>query len=204
MSTTLNTPKFRIDWPKIFQPEKNDLNGKMEYSCVALFPLGADLSELKAAAEAAAIKKFGPDKSKWPDNIRNPFKDQGEKRVKDQATGRPKVGADGKPIIPDGYVAGAPILNFKSEQRPGVVDANVQTIMDPSEIYRGCYCVAQVNAFAYDIKGNRGISFGLNNLQKVGDGDSLGGRMKPEDAFAPVAAAAGAGAAKSAAASFLD
>ena len=203
MSTTLNTPKFRIDWPKIFQPEKNDLNGKMEYSCVALFPLGADLSELKAAAEAAAIKKFGPDKSTWPDNIRNPFKDQGEKRVKDQATGRPKVGADGQPILPDGYVAGAMMLNFKSEQRPGVVDANVQTIMDPSEIYRGCYCVAQVNAFAYDQKGNRGISFGLNNLQKVGDGDSLGGRMKPEDAFAPVAAA-GAGASKSAAASFLD
>ena len=202
MSTTVITPKFRLDWPKLFTPEKNELNGQMEYSLVALFEPGADLSELKKAAKEAAIKKFGPDESLWPENMKSPFKDQGEKRQKDQATGRPKVGADGKPVLPEGYVAGAMMLNLKSRQRPGVVDENVQTIFDETKIYRGCWCQAQVNAFAYDQKGNRGISFGLNNVQKVGDGESLGGRMKPEDAFVPVAGAASEGA--TAGNSFLD
>lgn len=167
------TPKFRVSYASVFKPRKNELNGNDEYSVVALFPKGADLSGLKAAANEAVSKKFGPDKTKWPTNLRNPFRDQAE---------RAKNG-----ILPTGYEAGAYYLNLKSSQRPGVVDSNVQPILDEAEFYSGCYAKASISAYAYSNKGNNGVSFSLVNLQKVGDGDTLGGRTRPEEDFKPIA-----------------
>lgn len=169
----VTTPPFRVSYPNLFQPKKNELNGKDEYSVVALFPKDADLSKLKAAAQDAIVKKWGPDKAKWPQNLRTPFRDQGE-RAK-----------DGK--LPGGYEAGAIYLNLKSSMRPGIVGPDVQPIMDQTEIYAGCWARALVNVYAYDQKGNRGVSFSLQHIQKLKDGDPLGGRMRVEDAFTPVA-----------------
>ena len=63
-------------------------------------------------------------------------------------------------------------------------------ILDESEIYSGCYGKVSLRAFAYDQKGNKGVSFGLQNVQKVRDGESLGGRVNPQDEFKPVENAA--------------
>lgn len=182
------TPKFRVSFPKVFEAEKNDLNGKMEYSVVALFPKDADLSALKAAAKACMEEKFGKDTAAWPENWRNPFRDQKEKTKKKD--GVAIKGADGKPVLQDGCEAGAIFINLKSTNRPGVVDQNVQPIIDQSEFYSGCWAIAQVRPFYYDQKGNKGVSFGLQNVQKVADGDPLSGRQRAEDAFVPVAGAA--------------
>ena len=176
-SENLMTSEFRVSYPSVFEPKLNDLNGKMEYSLVALFPKGADLSALKTAAEKAIIAKWGADRAKWPKNLRTPFRDQGEKES-------------------DGYVPGAIFVTLKSNQKPGVVDANVQPVIDPSQIYAGCYGRATVRAYAYSNKGNNGVAFGLQNFQKTRDGESLTGRMKPEQEFQPLPAAtesAGAG-----------
>lgn len=173
MSENVMTPEFRVSYPNLLEPRLNDLNGKMEFSLVALFPKGADLSSLKGAAQAAIVEKWGADKTKWPKNLRSPFRDQGEKES-------------------EGYEAGAIFINMKSNQRPGVVDANVKPIIDPSQVYAGCYGRATVRAFAYDQKGNRGVSFGLQNFQKTRDGESLSGRMKPEQEFEPIASSADA------------
>ena len=43
-----------------------------------------------------------------------------------------------------------------------------------------------MSVYGYDNAGNVGINFGLNNLQKVGDGDPLGGRSTPEADFKAV------------------
>lgn len=173
----INTPTFRVSYPNVFKAKKNDLNGKDEFSIVALFKKGEDLSALKAAATKAITDKWGPDKAKWPTNLRSPFRDQGE-RAKE---------VDGKRILPAGHEEGAIFLNLKSSQRPGVVDQNVQDILDESQFYAGCYARASVNAYAYDQKGNRGVSFGLGNIQKVKDGEPLGNRARPESDFAPIA-----------------
>ena len=48
-----------------------------------------------------------------------------------------------------------------------------------------------ITAFGYDVKGNKGISFALNNVQKWADGERLDGRVRAEDEFsaeAPVTA----------------
>jgi hypothetical protein len=173
----INTPVFRVSYPNVFKARRNDLNGKDEFSVVALFEKGADLTALKKAAQEAIIAKWGPDQAKWPKNLRSPFRDQAE-RAKD---------VDGKRILPAGHVEGAIFLNLKSSQRPGVVDQNVQDIIDESQFYAGCFARASVNAYAYDQKGNRGVSFGLGNIQKVRDGEPLGNRAKPEQDFAPIA-----------------
>jgi len=194
------TPRFRASYPKVFKAELNTLSNELEYSLVALFELGADLSALKTQAEAACADKWGPDRSLWPkatlpdgtqiSAIRSPFRDQADRPAKDKSTGRVLTDAKGAPVLQPGHVKGAIYLTLKARQRPGLVDQNVQPILDESVFYAGCYARAEVRAYAYDQKGNRGVSFGLQNLQKLDDGDPLSGRNKAEAVFAPVAAAA--------------
>lgn len=174
------TPQFRVSYAKVFRPEKNSLNDKMEYSLVAIFPPKADLTTLTKSITDAATEEWGADKAKWPKNLRNPIR-KNEEREK-----------DGK--LPDGYEPGGHFITLKSTQRPGLVDANLQAIIDETQFYSGCFARAQVRPFAYLQKGNAGVSFGLQNLQKMADGDPLSGRQKAEDAFEAVAGAATAGA----------
>lgn len=179
------TPTFRISYPNVFKAKTNELNGKAEYSCVALFPKNADISKLKAAAQAAIEAKWGKEKHKWPTNMKSPFRDQGERAKVDEVTG--------KKFLPAGYEDGALFLTLKSDQKPGIVDSNVQEILDPSEIYAGCFCRATIRAYAYDAKGNKGVAFGLQNIQKVKDGDPLSGRTRATDDFSPIGEEAAAG-----------
>lgn len=177
MSETVITPEFRVSYPNVFKAKMNTLSEKEEFSLVALFDADADLSELKKAAKDAIIKKWGADKDEWPENLKSPFRKQEERGKK----------VDGKKVLPNGYEEGGIFINLKSKQRPGVVAADGQThIYEETDFYAGCYARASIRAYAYDAKGNRGVAFGLNNLQKVRDGDPLGGRMKAEDEFAPV------------------
>lgn len=176
---SLVTPPFRASYPVLFQPRENKLNKQMEYSVVALFPKDAVLNELKVAATEAIEKKWGKDQTKWPTNLRSPFRDQGEKAKVDPATG--------KKVLPEGHEEGAKFLTLKSKKRPGIRDAsNKIEIADETEVYAGCWVRALVNAYAYSHAGNNGVSFELIGVQKVKDGESLSGRARPEDAFAPV------------------
>lgn len=183
------TPEFRVGFPAVFKPRKNEQNGQMEYSVQALFPKGADLSKLKAVAKQACIEKWGEDPKRWPEPLKNPFRKQEELTKKD-SNKKVIYGKDGKPVLREGAVEGAIFCNFKSKQRPAVVDEQVQLILDESQFYAGCYARATVNAKAYDTAGNRGVSLYLQNVQKTRDGESLGGRSKPEEDFEPIAGAA--------------
>jgi hypothetical protein len=176
------TPEFRVSYPAVFTAKKNDLNDKMEYSVVALFPKGADLSKLKAAAQEAAEKKWG---KKIPKNLRSPFRDQGEraKEVEDDK-GQTQM------VLPAGYEEGAIFMTLKSSERPGIIDGKLQPIIDAESFYAGVWAKASVRAYAYDAKGNVGVSFGLRNLQKVRDDDPLTGKRKAEDEFSAIEGAA--------------
>lgn len=176
------TPEFRVSYPNVFKPKLNKLSNKEEFSLVALFPKGADLSKLKAAVKEVIEKEWGKDPAKWPKNLKTPFRDQGEREKEDDVTG--------KMVMPAGYEKGAIFINLKAKSRPGVVDAQVQPILDESQFYAGCWARASVNPYAYDVSGSRGVSLGLNNIQKTRDGDSLGGKTKAEDDFAPIEGAA--------------
>ena len=84
----------------------------------------------------------------------------------------------------DPAYANAYFVNANSATAPGVVDANRNEIMDKSEVYSGCYGRASINFYAFNATGNRGIACGLNNLQKIRDGEPLGGRASAMSDFA--------------------
>lgn len=75
-------------------------------------------------------------------------------------------------------------INANSSAAPGIVDADCQPILDRSEVYSGVYGRASISLYAFNSNGNRGIACGLNNLQKIKDGEPLGGKSRAEDDFA--------------------
>ena len=75
-------------------------------------------------------------------------------------------------------------INANSPNAPGIVDADRQEIIDHSEVYSGVYGRASISFYAFNSSGNRGIACGLNNLQKIRDGEPLGTRMSAADDFA--------------------
>jgi hypothetical protein len=75
-------------------------------------------------------------------------------------------------------------INANSGTAPGIVDADRQPILDRSEVYSGVYGRASINFYAFNSNGNKGIACGLNNLQKIKDGEPLGGKSRAEDDFA--------------------
>ena len=74
-------------------------------------------------------------------------------------------------------------INANSATAPGIVDADRQEIIDHSEVYSGVYGRASISFYAFNNSGNRGIACGLNNLQKIRDGEPLGSRVRAEDDF---------------------
>ena len=75
-------------------------------------------------------------------------------------------------------------VNANSGTAPGIVDVDRNPIIDRSEVYSGVYGRASINFYAFNSNGNKGIACGLNNLQKIRDGEPLGGKTRAEDDFA--------------------
>lgn len=78
-------------------------------------------------------------------------------------------------------------VNANATMKPGIVDKNVEEIIDRSEVYSGVYGRASISFYAFNSNGNKGIACGLNNLQKVKDGEPLGSRLRAEDDFSDFA-----------------
>jgi len=75
-------------------------------------------------------------------------------------------------------------INANSATAPGIVDAARNPIIEHSEVYSGVYGRASINFYAFNSNGSKGIACGLNNLQKISDGEPLGGKTRAEDDFA--------------------
>lgn len=63
----------------------------------------------------------------------------------------------------------------------------VKPILDRNEVYSGCYARVSLNFYAFNSNGNKGVACGLGNIQKIRDGESLGGRSSATDDFSTVA-----------------
>jgi len=173
--TKIITPVFRLSYPSVFATSYNQLAKRDEYKITMLFDKKTAVKELAAMyalMARVAEWKFG----KGAKGLRNPFVD-GDTAVDMQGNLR----KESNPSI-----AGMIYLNSWSKNAPGIVDGKNQPIINSDEVYGGCFCVAQLNAYAYEQGGQRGINFGLLHLQKRKDGDPFGQRTRPEDAFAPV------------------
>lgn len=164
------TGKVRFSFCHVFQPNEN---GK--YSVTLLIPKSDEKTvkrirqAMRETAEANAHIWGG----KAPKKLEPPV------TTMHDGDGVRPTGEDFGPECAGHYV-----MTVSSKERPGVVDQDLNDIFDASEFYSGCYGRASINCYAYNTEGNKGISFGLNNLQKLADGERLGGgRASAEDDF---------------------
>ena len=173
MSTKVITgPNTRFSYAHVFEPVS--INGSTPKYSVSLIIPKSDtktVEKIKAAIEEAY--KSGEGKHKGNSKsvpalsvIRTPLRDGDLERPDDET------------------YANSYFINANSTNPPGIVDKDLNPIMDRSEIYSGCYGRASINLYPYNVNGNRGIACGLNNLQKIRDGESLGGRSSAEADFA--------------------
>lgn len=165
-ATECTTPEFRVSFPAVFQAKSAAEGQEPKFSITMLFPKTTDITPLKNAVAAAIREKWGDDKTKWPKGMRLPFRDGAEKDY-------------------EGY-ADTTFCTASSKMRPGLVARDMTPIISPEEFYGGCYARATIAAFAYDKAGNKGVSWGLRNIQKIKDGEPFSGRSKPEADFEPI------------------
>lgn len=164
-ATKVLTPEFRVSFPHVFAPHTGFEGQAAKYSLVMLFDHKTDISKLKQAAFKAAVDKWGP-KEKWPKALRMPFRDGNEKSDL------------------QGYENTIYVTANSPKQRPQVINAKKEPITEEDgAFYPGCYARATLRAFAYDKAGNKGVSFSLQNVQKIRDGESFGGRKNAVDEF---------------------
>ena len=116
---------------------------------------------------------------------------EGESKLKGNGRSVPALSAiktplrDGDVERPDDPAyANSYFINANSATAPGIVDADRNPILERSEVYSGVYGRASISLYAFNSNGNKGIACGLNNLQKISDGEPLGGRARAEDDFA--------------------
>ena len=161
----------RLSYANIWQA-KSINGGAPKFSTSVLIPKSdtKTIAKVKAAIQAAY--------------------EEGEGKLKGNSKSAPSLASmktplrDGDIERPDDEAyAGHWFLNANSNTAPGVVDASREPIYDTSEIYSGVYARVSLSFYAFNSNGNRGIACGLQNIQKVRDGESLGGKAKAEDDF---------------------
>ena len=165
--TKVVTGMVRFSYANVWEPKS--INGSDEKYSVSLIIPKTDkktIAQIEAAIEAAKQEgkaKFG---GKIPANLKLPLRDGDFDRSEDEA-------------YKNSY-----FVNANSKERPGIVDKSVKPILDQSEFYSGCYGRASITFYAFNQNGNKGIACGLQNLQKLLDGEPLSGRSRAEDDFA--------------------
>lgn len=171
--TKVITGKVRFSYLHVYEPTAIEDGQEKKYSVSLIIPKKdkatvAAINKAIEAAKEAGKAKFG---GKIPNNLKTPLRDGDEERPDDEA------------------YEGAFFLNANCKTKPGLVNKNLQPIMDQDELYSGCYGRASVTFYAFNTSGNKGIACGLNNLMKLEDGDNLGGRSTAEADFADFAQA---------------
>ena len=167
--TKVVTGVVRLSYANVWEPKS--INGGAEKYSVSLIIPKSDTKTLSAINEAvnAAIEegkgKFG---GKIPNKaaLKLPLRDGDIDRPDDEA------------------YANSYFINANSITAPQIVDRNVNPILERSEVYSGVYARVSINFYAFNSNGNKGIACGLGNIQKIRDGEPLGGRTNAADDFA--------------------
>jgi len=173
--TKVITGVCRWSYVNVWQPKAMEEGSKPKYSISLIIPKSdtATIEKILSATQAAY--------------------DEGQAKLKGNGKTVPSLKSIHTPLRDgdlerenDEVYANSYFLNANSLTQPGIVDADRQPIIDQNEVYSGCYGRASLNFYAYNTKTSRGIACGLNNLQKLRDGEPLGGHSRAEDDFADI------------------
>ena len=166
-ATKVVTGKVRLSYAHVWEPVSiNDSKPKYSVSLVIPKSDKETIKAINAAVDAAieeGIAKFG---GKKPNKaaLKLPLRDGDTERD-------------------DEVYKNCFFVNANSTTAPQIVDRSVQPILDREEVYSGCYARVSINFYAYNTNGNKGIACGLGNIQKIADGEPLGGRTSAKDDF---------------------
>ena len=165
-------PRTRWSYANVWDP-KSINGGDPKYSVSLIIPKSDTKTIAKIEAAIQAAYEEGESKLRGNSKtvpalsvLKTPLRDGDRERPDDEA-------------YRNSY-----FINANSATKPGIVDADINPILDRSEVYSGVYGRASVNFYAFNSNGNKGIACGLNNLQKISDGEPLGGKSRAEDDFA--------------------
>lgn len=165
-------PDTRWSYANVWEP-KSINGGTPKYSVSLIIPKSDKVTVEKIKKAIQAAYEEGQSKLKGNGKtvpalsvLKTPLRDGDLERPDDEA------------------YANSYFINANSAIAPGIVDADRNTIIDRSEVYSGVYGRASINLYAFNSNGNKGIACGLNNLQKIKDGEPLGGKSRAEDDFA--------------------
>ena len=169
-NTKVVTGTVRLSYEHVWEPASIN-GGEEKYSASLIIPKSdkATVNAIQKAVDTAieeGLAKFG---GKKPNKaaIKLPLRD-GDVEREDEA------------------YQNSFFVNANSRTAPQIVDRSVQPILDRSEIYSGCYIRASISFYAFNSNGNKGIACGLNNIQKIRDGEPLGGHANAADDFTTV------------------
>lgn len=164
--TKFVTGKVRFSFVHVFEPAET-LNGSLKYSASILIPKNdkdtvARFNKAFEETKQANAAFFG---GSIPKVLKGGLR-------------------DGDTEKDDPIYAGHYFFNANSNEKPGIVDQDVNPIIDKDEFYSGCYGRASITMYPYDASGSKGIAFGLNNVQKLEDGEKFGGATSAAADFA--------------------
>lgn len=169
----MTTGKVRLSFVHLNQPHSSAPNGENpKYSVTVLLPKSdvETKARLDAAYQAAVQAGIS---NKWngvqPPRIESPI-------------------YDGDGVRPNGDPFGAEckgcwVFTARNKNQVDVLDLSMNPIMNPSDIYSGMYARVCISFYAYAFSGKRGIGCGLEAVQKLEDGQPLGGHISAAEAF---------------------
>ncbi|MBS4007135.1 MAG: DUF2815 family protein [Clostridium sp.] len=159
----------RLSYANVWEPKS--INGGTEkYSVSLIIPksdtktIAAINAAVDAAIEEGKVKLGGKVPNKAA--LKLPLRDGDIDRPDDEA------------------YANSYFINANSNTAPQIVDRQLNPILDRSEVYSGVYARVSISLYAFNTNGNKGIACGLGNIQKIRDGEPLGGRSNAADDFA--------------------
>lgn len=174
--TKVKSGKVRASFAHVFQPKAIEEGGEEKYSITALIPKKtkegkAMIKAIEAAIEAAKEKgKSEKFSGKIPKNLKITLRDCDEEVESGDRDFRPEE---------EGMMA----LGMSSKKKPQVVDKDMNLLFSEDDFYSGCYFRFTANFYAYNVNGSKGIACGLNNIQKVADGERLSGGASADQDF---------------------
>ena len=165
--TNVTTGRARLSYVHLFKPYAYQPGQEEKFSVTVLVPkTDVDTkARIDAAIEAAKQKGIN---EKWngqcPPIVPTP--------VYDGDGVRP---SDGMPFGPECKGHWVFTASAKEDYPPEVVDKMGNPIINHSEVYSGIYGRVNVSFFPYAFGGKKGIGCGLGPVQKLEDGEPLGG-----------------------------
>lgn len=170
-STKVITGKVRFCYVNVFEPTAMNEGDTPKYNiCILISKDDAKtIDKVKKAVEAAkqaGKAKLANKNGQIPADaaLKLPLRDGDVERPDD-------------PAYENCY-----FINANSNRKPSIVDKELNPIMQKEDFYSGCYGRASINFYAYNVS-SKGIAAGLNNLQKLEDGEQLSGGSTADEDF---------------------